>query len=82
MQVDTSKIDTEIHNYENKLKEVELNKSRLEREIDSLPIDTAHRERKLYDMTLRLDALYDTVAEIEDKSKMRNCEESRWKRNL
>lgn len=67
MQVDTSKIDTEIHNYENKLKEVELNKSRLEREIDSLPIDTTHRERKLHDMTLRLDALYDTVAEIEDK---------------
>lgn len=67
LQVDTSKIDTEIHNYENKLKEVELNKSRLEREIDSLPIDTAHRERKLHDMTLRLDALYDTVAEIEDK---------------
>ncbi|MCM1296283.1 MAG: hypothetical protein NC311_12140 [Muribaculaceae bacterium] len=66
-QVDTSKIDTEIHNYENKLREVELNKARLEREIDSLPIDTAHRERKLHDMTLRLDALYDTVAEIEDQ---------------
>lgn len=39
----------------------------LEREIDSLPIDTTHRERKLHDMTLRLDALYDTIAEIEEK---------------
>ena len=67
LQVDTTKIDTEINNYENKLREVELNKSRLEREIDSLPIDTAHRERKLHDMTLRLDALYDTVVEIEEK---------------
>ena len=67
LQVDTTKIDTEISNYENKLREVELNKSRLEREIDSLPIDTAHRERKLHDMTLRLDALYDTIAEIEEK---------------
>ena len=58
MQVDTTKIDTEISNYESKLKEAELNKARLEREIDSLPIDTTHRERKLHDMTLRLDALY------------------------
>ena len=65
LQVDTAKIDTEIHNYENKLKEVELNKARLEREIDSLPIDVAHRERKIHDMTLRLDGLYDTIAEIE-----------------
>ncbi|MDE7216216.1 MAG: recombinase family protein, partial [Clostridia bacterium] len=39
LQVDTAKINTEIHNYETKLKEVELNKARLEREIDSLPID-------------------------------------------
>ena len=67
LQVDTTKIDTEIRNYESKLKEVELNKARLEREIDSLPIETAHRERKLHDMTLRLDALYDTIVEIEEK---------------
>ena len=75
MQVDTTKIDAEIHNYENKLKEVELNKTRLEREIDSLPIDTTHRERKLYDMTLRLDALYDTIAEIEE-----NIEDAKLRR--
>ena len=67
LQVDTTKIDTEIRNYESKLKEVELNKARIEREIDSLPIETAHRERKLHDMTLRLDALYDTIVEIEEK---------------
>ena len=67
LQVDTTKIDTEIRNYESKLKEVELNKARLEREIDSLPIETAHRERKLHDMTLRLDALYDTIVEIKEK---------------
>ncbi len=75
LQVDTAKIDTEIHNYETKLKEVELNKARLEREIDSLPIDIAHRERKLHDMTLRLDGLYDTVAEIEA-----NIEDARTRR--
>ena len=67
MQVDTSKIDSEIKNYENKLKEVEFNKTRLEREIDSLPIDVNHRERKIHDMTIRLDSLYDMMVEIEEK---------------
>lgn len=65
LQVDTAKIDTEVYNYETKLKEAELNKARLEREIDSLPIDVTYRERKIHDMTLRLDGLYDTIAEIE-----------------
>ena len=31
-QIDTAKIDTEIGNYKNKMKEVELNKTRLEHE--------------------------------------------------
>ena len=34
-QIDTSKIDKEIANYEGKLREVDLNKARLEQEIDS-----------------------------------------------
>lgn len=38
----------------------------MEREIDTLPIDVAHRERKLHDMNLRLDSLYDAIAEIEE----------------
>ena len=67
IQADTAKIDVEIENYESKLNEVELNKSRLERELDSLPIDANHRERKIHDMTIRLDSLYDTIAEIEEK---------------
>ena len=67
IQIDVSKLDEEIRNYENKLKEVELNKSRLEREIDTLPIDAPHRERKIHDMTLRLDSLYDIIVEVEDK---------------
>ena len=33
------------------------NKNRLENEIDNLPIDAKHRERKLEDMTKRLDSL-------------------------
>ena len=58
-------IDKEIRNFENRLNEIELNKARLEKEIDTLPFDTKFRERKIHDMTLRLDGLYDTIAEIE-----------------
>jgi len=43
------------------------NKTRLENEIDSLPEDTRFRERKLHDMTLRLDGLYDIIVELEEK---------------
>ena len=75
VQVDTDKIDTELFNYENKLKEVEANKSRLEREIDTLPLGAAHRERKILDMTTRLDALYDNIAEIES-----NIEDARFRK--
>lgn len=75
VQVDTDKIDTELFNYENKLKEVEANKSRLEREIDTLPLGTAHRDRKILDMTTRLDALYDNIAEIES-----NIEDARFRK--
>lgn len=56
-----------IQSYQAKLKEVDINKSRLEREIDSLPFDAKYRERKLHDMTIRLDGLYDTMADLEEK---------------
>lgn len=42
-------------------------KARLEREIDNLPIDARFRERKIHDMTLRLDGLYDTIVELEER---------------
>ena len=67
VQTDTTAIDKELGNYESKLKEVDLNKARLEREIDNLPIDARFRERKIHDMTLRLDGLYDTIVELEER---------------
>lgn len=67
VQTDTTAIDKELANYESKLKEVDLNKARLEREIDNLPIDARFRERKIHDMTLRLDALYDMIVELEER---------------
>lgn len=44
-----------------------MNKARLENEIDNLPADARFRERKIHDMTLRLDALYDTMVELEER---------------
>ena len=66
-QIDTSKIDREIANYENKLREVDWNKTRLEQEIDSLPADAKYRERKIHDMTLRLDGLYEVIVDLETR---------------
>lgn len=76
VQTDTRKIDQEIQNYENKLKEVDLNKVRLEREIDNLPVDAKYRERKVHDMTLRLDGLYDTIVDLEKR-----IEDAKLRRN-
>ena len=67
VQIDTKAVDKELEGYQAKLKEVDLNKTRLEREIDSLPADAKYRERKLHDMTLRLDSLYDVIVELEEK---------------
>ena len=67
MQIDIKKIDKEIANYEKKLKEVDMNKARLEQEIDNLPVNAKYRERKIHDMTLRLDGLYETMAELEER---------------
>lgn len=66
-QIDTTKIDREMKNYESKLKEIEVNRRRLENEIDNLPLDTKYRERKISDMTSRVDSMYNLAYEIEDK---------------
>lgn len=76
IQTDNCVIDKEIKNYEGKLREVDLNKARLEREIDNLPADAKYRERKVHDMTLRLDGLYDTIVELEER-----IEDARLRRN-
>jgi predicted nucleic acid-binding Zn-ribbon protein len=65
-KIDTSKLDKEIENYKNKLSEAEANKKRLEDEIDNLPLDVPHKAKKLTDKNNRLDALYDTIEEIEN----------------
>lgn len=76
IQTDNCVIDEEIKNYEGKLREVDLNKARLEREIDNLPADARYRERKIHDMTLRLDGLYDTIVKLEER-----IEDARLRKN-
>ncbi len=75
MNVDVSRIIKEIDNYELKLKEVKNNKTRLEEELDSLPLDIKYRERKICDMTARIDSMYDMIAELEEK-----IEDAQYKR--
>lgn len=67
MQIDTAKIDEEIANYSAKLKETEASKKRLEISIDTLSPDTKFYDRKMLDMNRRLDDLYETIYEIEEK---------------
>lgn len=66
LQADSSVVDKELYNFRNKLKEVESNKLRLEQEIDNMPLDAKFRERKINDMTARLESLYDTMIELEE----------------
>lgn len=66
-EIDTTEIDREIFNYEASLRQTENSMRRLEKEIDSLPDDTKYRDRKIHDMNRRLDSMYDTVYELEDK---------------
>ena len=65
-KANTEAIDTELKNYKKKLIETETNKANLEETIDNLPLDTKYRERKLKDMSARLDSLYDTINELEE----------------
>lgn len=65
VQIDTVHIDNELQNYETKLREVEVSKRRLEKDIDSMPADTKFRDRKVSDLNKRLDLLYEDIYEIE-----------------
>ena len=60
------RLDKEIKNFEDKLNELNLTKSRLETEIDTLPYDVKYRDKKLNDLNLRLEKMYDAIAEVEE----------------
>ena len=43
-----------------------MTKARLETEIDTLPYDVKYRDKKLNDLNLRLEKMYDAIAEVEE----------------
>jgi site-specific DNA recombinase len=45
-----------------------LTEAHVENEIDTSPENTRCKERKLHDMTIRLDSLYDIMVESEKKT--------------
>ena len=53
------RLDKEIMNFETRLNELNLTKARLETEIDTLPYDVKYRDKKLNDLNLRLEKMYD-----------------------
>lgn len=65
--IDVSTITKEICNFDNKLKEVILNKNRLENELDNLPLNEKYRDKKIEDLNRRIYSLYDVMADIEEQ---------------
>lgn len=55
---------------------IQIDTTAIDKEIDNLPVDARYRERKLHDMTLRLDGLYDTIVELEER-----IEDAKLRRN-
>lgn len=66
-EIDTEELDIEIRNYRKSLRQCEKSKESLEMEIDTLPDDEPHRERKVRDKNRRLNAIYDNIVELEEK---------------
>lgn len=64
-KVDVSEIDAEIANYRKRLKQLERSKANLERDIDDIHDNDRNAKRKREDMNLRLDGIYDDMADIE-----------------
>lgn len=65
-EIDTSQIDRELENYKSTLRQAKTVKETLEREIDTLPYDEPHRERKIEDLNKRLNRAYDELIGIEE----------------
>ncbi len=67
MEVDTTQIDKELENYQKQLGQYIGTKRSLEKQIDGLAINDRHYDRKLSDLQDRLDAMYDNIADEEEK---------------
>ena len=64
-KIDTGDLDLQLENYKKQLAQVVGTKATLEKQMDTLDVLDKHYERKYNDMQGRLDALYDTMVDIE-----------------
>ena len=67
--LDINNVIKEIEIYAEELHEIEINKNRLEEQMDTMPLDAPHRERKLKDLETRYNNLYDKMLNTEEKIK-------------
>ena len=63
--VDTSDMEQELSVLSAKFHQAEGIKTRIEQQMDSLDVNTAHYEKKIADLQRRLDSQYDTIDEVE-----------------
>lgn len=63
--VDTSDMEKELSVLSARLHQAEAIKTRIEQQMDSLDVNTAHYEKKIADLQRRLDSQYDTIDETE-----------------
>ena len=67
MQVDTSVIEQELHNYEKQLRQVYAVKAKIIEEIDSMDPDDKHYIKRKADLDDRLYSMYDKIEELENQ---------------
>lgn len=86
-EVDKEELDRNIQGAKKELNNINNNKASLEMELDSLPADIPHYERKREDMKKRLDRLYDKLEAQERflrelQIRKKNIEEGRIKKDM
>ena len=62
--VDTADLEKKLESLEAQRRQAEGVKARLERQMDSIPVDDAHYEQKMADLQRRYDDQYDILSEI------------------
>lgn len=64
--VDTTDMQKELETLRVQLRQVVATKNRLEQQMDSLPVEDVHHNRKILDLQRRYDEQYDIMGEVEN----------------
>ena len=74
--------EREMQDYQGRYNDLydEWRNRRKEHEKEDITDDTKFRERKLHDMNLRLDGMYEAIAEIEELIADANLRKKQWKK--